>query len=386
MRTFLSRGYYLPLLAVLLVGLFACSSGDTGRLSLSLTDKPTDQYKAVYITIAEIDVNNEADPDDVWTTVATPNQTYDLLALANGVRQELALANLAAGSYSQLRLIIGTQATDGINILGQAHPFANYVIGADDDVHELKVPSGIQTGVKIVKGFAINENQTTELILDFDASRSVVVAGNSGKFLLKPTVKVLETTLASLIRGSVTETPSGGAAAPSGLAHISAELVETLNAVETVVVEASTITDDTDANRGKYELFVAANIGDASYYLVATKEGFAPLAVQLKAEAGVTYTQDFALLAAPAPGTVNLTIAGATEDTYVTIQVLQNVDVGGTPVLLEVNSFNFLNGTFELSLPAGDYTFVATTPDRPSPPAQAVTVGASPVSVTFSFS
>ena len=61
----------------------------------------------------------------------------------------------------------------------------NYVILEDDSVHELKVPSGYQSGVKIVKGFTINENGTTEIILDFDAMSSVVEAGNSGQWLLK---------------------------------------------------------------------------------------------------------------------------------------------------------------------------------------------------------
>lgn len=386
MMSFLSRGKILSLLAAAALVLAACSHNNTGRLSLSLTDSPSDQYKAVYVTIAEIDVNNEADPEDVWTTVATPNQTYDLLALANGVREELALADLVPGNYTQLRLIIGTTKTEGINILGQAHPFANYVIDIDNNVHELKVPSGVQTGVKIVKGFTISESRTTELILDFDAARSVVVAGNSGNFLLKPTVKILETTEASIVSGMVTQTPSGGAAAPSGGAHISAELIVTLNSVETVVTEASTNTDDTDANRGQYKLFVAANVGDASYYLVATKEGFAPQAFKLHFVAGQTYTQDFALVAAPAAGTVNLTIAGATADTYVTVQILQSVDVGGTPVMLEVGSQSFVNGTYALSLPAGAYRLVATTPDKPSPAPQEITVSTTPVNVTFSFS
>ncbi len=386
MTSHLFRTRFLVLLAAAALVVASCSHNNTGQLSLSLTDSPAAQYKAVYVTIAEIDVNNEADPEDVWTTVATPNQTYDLLALAGGVREELALADLVPGNYNQLRLIIGTTKTNGLNILGQAHPFANYVIDTNDNIFELKVPSGVQTGVKIVKGFTISESRTTELILDFDAARSVVVAGNSGNYLLKPTIQILDTTEASIVSGLVTQTPSGGAAAPSGGAHISAELIVTMNNVESVVTEASTNTDDTDANRGKYELFIAANAGDASYYLVATKDGYAPQAFKLHAVAGETYTQDFALVAAPAAGTVNLTIQGATADTYVTVQILQNVDVAGTPTMLEVGVQNFVNGTYALSLPAGSYRLVATTPDKPSPAPQDITVSSTPLSVTFSFS
>jgi hypothetical protein len=194
------------LLTVLLIGLIGCgSSGNMGQLSLSLTDAATDQYQAVYVTINDVAVQAANDSADAWTTIATPNKTLNLLALVNGVREHLGLATLAAGHYSQLRLIIGTEADSGVNILSEAHPFANYVIDTSNQYHELKIPSGVQTGIKIVQGFDINENGTTELILDFSASRSVVVAGRSGKYLLKPPIQMLSTSLASIVSGSVTK-------------------------------------------------------------------------------------------------------------------------------------------------------------------------------------
>lgn len=67
---------------------------------------------------------------------------------------------------------------------------------------ELVVPSGMQTGIKIVGGFDINLN-TTELILDFNAQKSVVHAGSSGLWYIKPTVKVLNTETWAVVRGTV---------------------------------------------------------------------------------------------------------------------------------------------------------------------------------------
>ena len=67
--------------------------------------------------------------------------------------------------------------------------YANYVIDTDENYQELKIPSGINTGIKIVHGFTISTDQTTELILDFNAEKSVVIADNSGNWLLKPTIK-----------------------------------------------------------------------------------------------------------------------------------------------------------------------------------------------------
>src|SRR4030095_5974329 len=124
-------------LLLLAAGSLACGGGsETGKLSLSLTDAASDQYKAVYVTISEIQVHRSGgDPDGGWQTVATPNQTFDLLQLVNGVRETLGIATLDAGKYTQMRLIIGDTPDDGINILSQSHPFANYVIDTDNLVH-----------------------------------------------------------------------------------------------------------------------------------------------------------------------------------------------------------------------------------------------------------
>ncbi len=383
MRSFFSKTKGFPLLAVLLIGLVGCwSSGDSGRLSLSLTDAPTDQYKAVYVTIAEIDVHADADVADAWTTIATPNKTYNLLELANGVREDLALVDLVDGLYTQMRLIIGTNPDSGLNILNQAHPYANYVIDLSDATHELKVPSGIQTGIKLIQGFEINANSTTELTLDFDASRSVVVAGNSGKYLLKPTVRVIDTSLASIISGTVTkaadQTPVEGA-----LITAQVFIDETAPTIDQVVIQASTLSDAD----GHYKLFVAANAPNQTYDLVASKEGFAPLAFDLRAEGGQTYTQDFALVAAPDTGTVDVAVAGLGQDIYATVSFRQQVTLNSAAVTIEVASINVLDGgPYPIALPVGDYTVVFSSPDRPSQEITPVTVtkdAPTPVSVTI---
>jgi len=173
------------------------SSSGTGTLSFSLTDSSTMKYSAIYVTIDEVQVNkrdNSSNGNSGWATVATPRRTYNLLRLVNGLTEVLGYNELETGTYRQIRLIIGKHAESENNILGIPHPYANYVILNDgsDTMEALKIPSGFQTGIKLVHNFQVLENAVVELVLDFDACRSVVETGNS-KFLLKPTIKVIET-------------------------------------------------------------------------------------------------------------------------------------------------------------------------------------------------
>ncbi len=355
MNSLVSKAKYFSLLMVVAAGLVGCNfGGDTGRLSLSLTDASTDQYQAVYVTIGEVAVHRADDMEDSWTVIATPNETINLLSLANGVREQLALADLEPGEYTQLRLMIGTGHDNGVNLLGQAHPFANYVVDLDDQCEQLTIPSGLQTGVKIVQGFEINENRTTEMILDFDASKSVVSAGRSGKFLLKPTIQVLETTLAAVISGTVTK--AADQTAVEG-AFVSAQVYDALasDPKDKVVVRTSTLSDET----GAYKLF----IGAGAYNLVAYKTGFAPNPVAITVEADTLPTQDFALAAANT-GTVTggVNIAGDDSDKFVTLSFRQTVNIGGADVMIEVASMNVADGgTYSVDLPAGSYVLVSSS-------------------------
>lgn len=182
-------------------------SGNTGTLSLSLVDKPGGSYKAVYVTIKAVQVCYTAGPcsdpsyEDCqcrWETVAEVNETFNLLELVNGVMAGLGQKDLETGTYNQLRLLLGEEYNR------TEHPYAQYLIDENDKAHELKVPSGYQTGIKLVHQFDIVKGLTTELILDFDVARSVIKAGNSGKYLLKPTIKVIGTYNRAIVSGVVT--------------------------------------------------------------------------------------------------------------------------------------------------------------------------------------
>jgi hypothetical protein len=334
------------------------SSGGSGTLSLALQDAFSESYKAVYVTIKEVQVCKGSNPnnDCDWQVVATPGKTYNLLDLVNGVREQLGIAELEAGSYTQMRLIIGSTHDNGINLLNQFHPFANYVIiNSSNEIHELKIPSGFQTGIKIVHGFVIEENATTELVLDFDASKSVVRAGASGNWLLKPTIKVLEIREGSIVSGTVFEDIGGSVPNPSPLkeALVSAQQIPSDNPE----VIASTISDED----GNYALF----INPGTYNIVGSKTGFDPACLQITTEAGVTYPGTNLILIGPKPigivtGTVSVT--NGDPDQPVTISFRKTLPCGSESVVVEVKSVNLANGgTYSEELTSGDYTVRAST-------------------------
>jgi hypothetical protein len=342
------------------MSLIACGGSDdesssaVGSLSLKLTDATTKDYKAVYVTIEEVQVctddENEGDGDS-WYTVAEPKRTYNLLELVNGVQAQLGVTNLDAGHYTQMRLIIGTDADDRLNIKDENHPFANYIIivGDEDNPQELKIPSGVQTGIKLVSGFNIYENQTTELILDFDASRSVVKAGSSGKWILKPVIKVIGTTVAT-ISGTVTDNEGLGLMG----ALVSAQFYD-----GDMIVQASTVTDE----NGDYRLFVEPNI----YNLVAYKEGYAPKCKYIEVEPNSEYgDEDMALTSTSGEeGILKCEVEDVdpgTEDTSVSISVRQSIECEGGigTTQIEIVMLNIADGgDYEISLPIETYHVVA---------------------------
>lgn len=343
------------LVPICLVALTACSGGggdsssSTGSVSVGLTDAATTDYEAVYITVQQVAVHKDGESEGHWRVISTPNKTCNLLALVNGAREELGLATLPTGHYTQMRLLLTNTPDTSLNILSHTHPYGNYFIDKNDNVQELTVPSGLQTGIKIVKGFDISTNETTELVLDFDAARSIVQPGSSRKWLLKPTIKVLNVVEYSIIQGNTGQ---------AGIL-VSAQAYHPLAAQpERVQTIAATVTDV----NGDYKLFVEP----ASYTLVAYKDGHSPLFKDEKivTTSGSVVTENFSLASSPT-GTLTggpIVISGYEQEQYVTISIRQAATVSGNTEQIEIKSLNVADGgTFITGLPTGSYTAVIST-------------------------
>jgi hypothetical protein len=158
-----------------------------GTVAVSLTDAPACGFDAVYVTVSKVRIHQSSsagENDSGWTDITlSPARKINLLNLNNGVLDALGQASLSPGSYNQLRLVL--EGTNGANTAVKTGTTAEVA---------LDTPSALQSGIKLVKQFDVAAGQRVDLVLDFDACKSVVGKGNNG-YSLKPVLKVVPTTL-----------------------------------------------------------------------------------------------------------------------------------------------------------------------------------------------
>ena len=142
--------------------LVACSDNSTGpdqgRIAVRLTDAPfpLDEVQSIDMFIVRVEAKlastTEADADedvedgdassDGWVVLATPNASFDLMDLQNGVNVLLGDASVTAGSYQSIRLILDTGKSsvtlkNGMTLSGTSSP-------------SILFPSAGKSGIKVI--------------------------------------------------------------------------------------------------------------------------------------------------------------------------------------------------------------------------------------------
>ena len=182
------------------------STSGTGTLKLSITDAPieTDGITAVNIGVKEVQYHVEGEQ---WKSFeGFEPDTFNLLELTGGESELLGQFELGSGTYTQLRFILDVPAGEASSAMANPGCYLEFEDGA---TQPLFVPSGAQTGYKATGNFTVPVNGQVEVTADFDARKSVVKAGNSGKYILKPTIRLVVNNQAGSIAGTVTNIPEG---------------------------------------------------------------------------------------------------------------------------------------------------------------------------------
>jgi len=189
----------LATLAMLVAG---CAAPETaqarGTLQIMVTDAPPEEeVTSIMLTVESVEVHkavaeqeqeqrqeqnqeqeqskaNSTDEEAGWLPldILEGKETFDLLKI-EGIEEVLAVTELKAGKYSQTRMTISNVQVK----LG------------DGDPQDAKLPSG---KLKFIHPFNIIAGETTALLLDFDAEKSLDVAG-SHNIIVKPVVKLTVT-------------------------------------------------------------------------------------------------------------------------------------------------------------------------------------------------
>ena len=230
---------------------------NTGNLKIDITDAPfpIELIDEANVTIDKIELRktteDSTDDGNPFTVVSEEVQTINLLNLTNGVTSTLADIDIDAGSYDLVRLYV---ADANISVVD--------TVAGDTTMYDVKVPSGAQTGIKVFVDPAIEVTGglTTELLLDFNLSKSFIVKGNPNTpagikgFNFKPVIRAVNQSNAGSIEGFVTTGQDS--------AIVDAEV----RAIQDSTI-ASTFSDST----GFYSLI---GLPDGTYDLQASKADF----------------------------------------------------------------------------------------------------------------
>jgi len=186
--------YIYPIFLFAILFWTGCSEDSTsvepttqnGHFKMYLVDSPS-ILDSVIICVTRVEVHKSGNDSTAgWFVINDSTRFFDLLLLNNGASEILGDTSLAPGLYTQIRLIIGD---------------SSYVI--DQGVrHDLEIPSGSRTGIKLTHQFTIESEKLYELVLDFNVEKSIIITGN-GKYKLKPTIRVMPMVVSGSISGQV---------------------------------------------------------------------------------------------------------------------------------------------------------------------------------------
>ena len=185
-------------------GFLSCSDdndklNNTSRVQLKLVDSPGD-YEEVNVEIIDV-LYNSTEDEGGWTSIAPDGFTpiiVDLTELIGGNDLLLSDVIIPSGMLQQIRLVLSDNNT--LVIEGEAGPT------------DLDTPSAQQSGLKLKLNTELEPGYSYTFILDWDVQKSIVKAGNSGKYILKPVIRVSAEVNSGSIKGNVVAKPieSGG--------------------------------------------------------------------------------------------------------------------------------------------------------------------------------
>jgi len=189
----------------------------------------------------------------------------------------------------------------------------------------------------------------------------VVRAGNSGNYILKPTIKFFDIEESgAMISGNVI---GQGTAEGLGDTNLSLQTYDSLaDDDEAVSVIASTRSDSSvdGAREVGYYSILAQTVEPASHNLVAYKDAYGPQCVRIDLEPGESLMQDFELSTVDEVTLTQTVSIDTDEEVTISVRISLVCEVGGSEQTVELLSESFVDDgtgefTYSYTVPAGAY-------------------------------
>lgn len=149
------------------------------KVRVYLVDAPV-AYDEVWVEVLGFQIlpeNRDESRESAWITLdhEAADKKINLLALTGDNQAYIGGIEIPAGKINQIRLILGKD---------------NYLV-KDGEKIDLKTSSAQESGLKLKLDRDLRAGVTYDLVVDFDAAQSIVQAGNSGQYLLRPVLRVV---------------------------------------------------------------------------------------------------------------------------------------------------------------------------------------------------
>jgi hypothetical protein len=180
---------------IALTFLAACGGGDstdmaaTSTLRLDITDAPITDATKVWLQFTGVEVKPVGGM--AQTFMFSAPKGYDLLTLQNGnAAMLLGDTTVAAGEYEWVRLILDPAAG------------SSYIIDGSGQ-HDLRIPSGLETGLKLVRGFTMPAGGRADFTVDFVLAKSIIKPpGQAPNYMMKPVLRLVDNIQVGTIAGT----------------------------------------------------------------------------------------------------------------------------------------------------------------------------------------
>lgn len=210
--------YVSATLALLLAGCGAGGGASSvssapATFSASLMDAPFrtsgGTVTAVNIALAKVQIIGDSGPQTIATF--SPSQKINLLNYQTSTFS-LGSAPIPAGHYQQVRFLLDTSSANNTSVVinGTTYPLtipsatgpsgfgSNTTVDAGDGVGT--------SGIKVNIGLTAQAGTLYGFLIDFNAAESIVSAGASGMYLLKPVLVATPQATSGFIAGTVKNT------------------------------------------------------------------------------------------------------------------------------------------------------------------------------------